>query len=483
MTASERTLTGRAGPADHRAPESERRSWAVLLLLCVAEFMVILDVTVVNLALPSIGRGLHFAPADLQWVITAYVLLSGGFVLLGGRASDLIGRRAVFLAGLAVFTAASLASGLAPTAGLLIAARAAQGFGAALLTPSALSIITTTYSGRQRAGALSVWAAIGSGGAAAGLLIGGMLTTWLGWRSIFLVNVPVGVAAALISLRVVPRSGSRPTVRGSLDLRGALLVVAGLATGVYALAGAPSHGWGSLRTLVLLAVSVGLLAAFAVAERAAKQPLLPAQTWRNRSLVAGAAIMLGATAILIGTFFLNSLFLQNVQGASALRVGLEFLPLMVVIGVGAHLTSRLLPRFGSRALAGAGLALMAAGAVLLSLATAQSGYATGLLPGLLVIGAGIGLVFPAASVTAMSDVANDRAGLASGLMTGVHEIGAAIGVAVFSAVATTHLAGGFVAGYREGFVVAASIGAALAVLALLIVPAVRPEPGTPVAVH
>src|SRR5262245_60909387 len=386
MQGHERTTTAaERDPSPHPAPGPQRRPWSLLILLSVAEFMVILDVTVVNLALPSIGRALHFAPADLQWVITAYVLLSGGLVLLGGRAADLVGRRAVFLAGLGVFTAASLASGLAPSAGALIAARAAQGFGAALLTPAALSIITTTYSGRQRAGALSVWAAIASGGAAAGLLLGGMLTTWLGWRSIFLVNVPVGVAAALVSLRLVPRSRPGLTVRGSLDLRGALLVVAGLATGVYALAGAPSHGWGSLRTLVLLAVSLGLLAAFAVAERTARQPLVPAQTWHNRSLVAGAAIMLGGTAILIGAFFLNSLFLQDVQGASALRVGLEFLPLMVVIGVGAHLTSRLLPRFGSRTLAGAGLALMAAGALLLSLATAQSGYATGLLPGLLVI--------------------------------------------------------------------------------------------------
>jgi MFS family permease len=417
--------------------------------------------------------------------VTAYVLLSGGLVLLGGRASDLVGRRRVFLAGLAVFTAASLASGLAPSAGALIAARAGQGLGAALLTPAALSIITTAYSGAQRAAALSAWAALGSGGAAAGVLAGGVLTTWLGWRSVFLVNVPVGVVAGLLSLRLVPRSGAAARIGRELDLPGALLATAGLVTGVYAATSAPAHGWWSGRTLLLLAASLGLLAAFAVVERSARRPLLPPRTWRTRSLVAGAAVMLGATGILVGTFFLNSLYLQDVAGASALRTGLEFLPLMVVIGLGAHLTSRLLPRAGSRVLAVAGLVLMGGGAVLLSLVSAHAGYLTGLLPGLLVIAAGTGLVFPAASVTAMSDIADDRAGLASGLMTTAHEIGAALGVAVFSAVATAQAAagGGFAVGYRHGFAVAAGVAAALALVAAVAIPAVRPAPGARAAVH
>src|SRR5215475_10336392 len=206
------TMAAERGPSPHPAPGPQRRPWSLLILLSVAEFMVILDVTVVNVALPSVGRALHFGAGDLQWVVTAYVLLSGGLVLLGGRASDLVGRRRVFLAGLAVFTAASLASGLAPSAGALIAARAGQGLGAALLTPAALSIITTAYSGAQRAAALSTWAALGSGGAAAGVLAGGVLTTWLGWRSVFLVNVPVGVVAGLLSLRLVPRSAAAARV-------------------------------------------------------------------------------------------------------------------------------------------------------------------------------------------------------------------------------------------------------------------------------
>lgn len=492
-----RRTTLEAGPARGAAPGTQRRPWSVLILLSVAQFMVILDATVVNVALPSIGRSLHVAAGDLQWVVTAYVLLSGGLVLLGGRAADVAGRRRMFLAGLSVFTVASLASGLAPAAGALFTARAGQGLGAALLTPAALSIITTTYSGAQRAAALSVWGAIGGAGAGAGVLAGGMLTTWLGWRSVFLINVPVGMVAGRLSLHLVPRSGSArirsasrplagapkgPAAPRELDLPGAVLATAGLVTGVYALAGARAHGWGSARTLLLLAVAVALLAAFAVVERSVRRPLLPPSIWRTRSLVVGMVVMLGATGILVGTFFLNSLYLQDVQHASALRSGLEFLPVTVVIGAGAHLASRLLPRAGTRVVAAAGLALMAGGALLLSVVSARSGYLTGLLPGLLIIGAGTGLVFPAVSVTAMSDVSADRAGLASGLMTTAHEIGAALGVAVFSVVAIA-VGGGFAAGYRHGFTVAAGVAAGLALLAAVAIPAVRPADGARLAVH
>jgi EmrB/QacA subfamily drug resistance transporter len=451
-----------------------------MVVLSVAQFMVILDATVVNVALPSIARSLGFAAGDLQWVATAYILASGGLVLLGGRAADVAGRRRIFLAGLTLFTAASLASGLAPTAGALIAARAGQGLGGALLAPAALSIITTTYAGAQRATALGLWGAIGGGGAAVGVLAGGILTTWLGWRSVFLVNVPVGVVAGLLSLHLVPRHKPRRRFGRELDLPGAALAVAGLVTAVYALAGAPAHGWGSARTLLLLALALILLGAFAAVERSARRPLVPGQIWRNRPLVAGVLVMLGATGILVGTFFLNSLYLQEVQHASPLRVGLEFLPLALVIGAGAHLASRLLPRAGSRALIVAGLLLMGAGALLLTGVSARSGYLTGFLPGLLVVGMGTGLVFPATAVTAMSDIAEDRAGLAAGLMTTAHEIGAALGVAMFSAVAVA-VGGGITAGYRHGFTVAAAVAAGLAVVAALAVPTVRPAAG--VAVH
>jgi EmrB/QacA subfamily drug resistance transporter len=462
----------------------ERRAWSVLALLCVAEFMVILDATVVNVALPSIGRALHFATGSLQWVVTAYVLFSGGLMLLGGRSADALGGRRVFLAGLGVFTVASLASGLAPSAGALIAARAGQGLGAALLTPAALAVITATYTGAQRAAALSAWGALGGGGAAAGVLAGGILTTWLGWRWVFLVNVPVGAVAAILGLRLVPRTEPGPGTGRGLDLPGAVLAVAGLVTLVYALAGVPAHGWGSVRTVTLLAVAAGLLAAFAVTERRVRRPLVPPRAWRSRSLAAGVVVMLGATGILVGTFFLNTLYLQGVLGASPLRAGLEFLPLVAVIGIGAHLTSRLLPRAGSRSLAVAGLVLMGGGALWLSVATTGASYLTGVLPGLLLTGAGTGLVFPAASVTAMSQAGHGEHGLASGLLTTAHDIGAALGAAVFSAVATAQAAGaGFAAGYARGFAVAAGIAAGLAVLAVLAVPAVRPAPGARVAVH
>jgi predicted MFS family arabinose efflux permease len=411
------------GPA--REGHGTRRSWALLVLLSVAQFMVILDATVVNVALPSIGRSLHFAPGGLQWVVTAYVLASGGLVLAGGRAADLFGRRRMFLAGLATFTAASLASGLAMSPAALIAARAGQGAGAALLTPAALSIITTAYAGAQRAKALATWGALGGAGAAAGVLAGGVLTSWLGWRSVFLVNVPIGAAAGLLSLRLVPRHG------------------------------APGRAAG---------------------------PLLPRGLWRSRSLVAGVLIMFGATGLLVGTFFLNSLYLQGVQHASALRTGLEFLPLALVIGASAHLGSRLLHAAGTRVMITAGLLLMGGGALLLTGAAPGSGYLAGVLPGLLVIGAGTGLVLPGASVTALSGVAASEAGAASGLMTAAHEIGAAVGVAVFSA-AGVAVTGGVAAGYRHGFAVAAALAAGLAVTAAILVPAVRPAPGAPVAVH
>jgi EmrB/QacA subfamily drug resistance transporter len=454
-------------------------------VVCLAQFMVTLDATVVNVALPSIGRGLHFAAADLQWVVTAYVLLSGGLMLLGGRASDVAGRRRVFVGGLTLFTAASLASGLAPTAGALIAARAGQGLGAALLTPAALSIVTVAYSGAQRAAALSAWGAIGAGGAAAGVLIGGILTSWLGWRSVFLINVPVGLAVGVLSLHLVPRSRPSAGSGRELDLPGALLVTAGLVTGVYAISGVPAHGWGSARTLLPLAASLVLLAAFAVAERSARRPLVPPRTWRSGSLVAGLAVMIGGTGILIGTFFLDSLYLQDVQGASALRTGLEFLPLVAVIGLGAHTTARLLPRVGSRVLSVVGLVLMGGGALLLSAVSVRSGYLTGVLPGLLLIGAGTGVVFPAASVTALNDAEDDRAGVASGLLTTAHDVGAALGVAVFSAVAAARVTGGagFAGGYRHGFIVAAVVSAGLAAIGLLALPAVRPGPGARTAVH
>jgi EmrB/QacA subfamily drug resistance transporter len=460
---------------------SERRSWWILALIGLAQFMVILDVTVVNVALPSIGEALSFAATDLQWVVTVYVLFTGGLMLLGGRATDMLGRRRVFLVGLLVFTAASLASGLAWSPAALIVARAAQGFGAALLLPSALAIITTTYGGAQRTAALSIWGAIGSAGVAAGVLFGGVITTLLGWEWIFFINVPVGFVVAAGAVRLLPAVQTLPPARLKLDLLGAATVMVGLVTLVYAVVGTAQYGWGSGRTLLLLAIAAALLAAFIGIELRGREPLVPPATWRVRSLVSSAVVMLGATGILVGAFYLNTLYLQNVLGHSALKTGLSFLPLALVIFAAAHLGSHLLPHAGSRVVALGGLALMAIGALLLAAAPDRASYTTDLLPGFLLLGAGVGLVFVAVTVTAMADVRHEQAGLASGMMTTAHELGAAFGVAVLAAVATAN--GNPVGGYGTGFLVAAAMATLLAVVAVVALPSFRPAPGTQASMH
>jgi EmrB/QacA subfamily drug resistance transporter len=464
-------------PTQAPVEDARRQPWSALILLSVAQFMVVLDITVVNVALPSIGQDLGIRGADLQWVVTIYVLLTGGLLLLGGRIADVLARRAVFLAGLILFTLASLLSGLAESGGMLIASRAAQGVGAALLTPAALSIVTSFYTGRQRAQALGAWSAIGSAGAAIGVVLGGVLTTWLSWEWIFLVNVPIGMTAAMLTFRVLPAS-PRAAATSALDLPGALLVVAGLVVLVYAIDGAVEHGWGSARTLVLVSLALALLATFARVEAGSRQPLVPPAIWRVRSLIGSAAVLLGVTGILVGTFFLNSLYLQGVNGATALETGLGFLPLAFAIGIAAHLASATMPRTGSRALAAAGLVLTAAGGLLLAAAPDRASYVADILPGLLAIGFGVGLVFPAVSVTAMSNVEPHQAGLAAGVLSTAHEVGAALGVAVLAAVAAIGDAASHAsvaAGYQDGFIAAAGIALVLAAVAVLAVPSVKPE--------
>jgi EmrB/QacA subfamily drug resistance transporter len=453
---------------------TERQPWSILVLLSLAQFMVILDITIVNVALPSIGASLGFATADLQWVVTIYVLFTGGLLLLGGRLTDLLGRRRIFLVGLLLFTVASLASGLAWSPAALIVSRAAQGLGAAMLSPAALSLITTTYTGSQRTTALAVWGAIGGAGAAAGVLIGGVLTSALSWEWVFFVNVPIGLATAALLPRLVPAAAPDVPDR-RLDVPGAVALVAGLVALVYAVQGTSTHGWGSARTLGLLAGGVVLLAAFAAIERAVARPLVPPATWRVRSLVASAAVMVGSMGLLGGTFFLNSLYMQRVLDASALETGLAFLPLTVAIGLAAHAATRLLPLLGSRVLVVIGLVLVAGGALVLAAAPEDASYGTDLLPGFLVIAAGVGLVFACLPVTAMAHVGHDQAGLASGLMFTAHEIGAATGVAALSTIAAS--SDGLAAGYGDGYTVAAIVAAALAIIALVALPAVRPEPG------
>jgi EmrB/QacA subfamily drug resistance transporter len=467
-------------PAEGTGADTERKPWTTLILLGLAQFMVTLDITVVNVALPSIAEDLAFPEGDLQWVITAYVLVTGGLLMLGGRASDLFGRRRVFLAGLTIFTLASLASGLAPSPEALVAARAAQGLGAAMLTPAALSIVTTTYFGSQRTAALAAWGAIASSGAAVGVVLGGILTTGLGWESVFFINVPVGVATAIGVLRVVP--GTRPTAVGRrLDVLGAVTAVAGLVLLVYAIEGANQHGWGSTRTVLLLIGSAALLATFGGIERRVREPILPPSTWSNRSLIAGVSLILVGTALLVAVFFLSTIYLQDVLGWSALETGLAFLPLVLAIGVAANAANSLISRIGSRNLGALGLLLVAAGGLLLVAAPDVASYGTEILPGFLVLGFGVGLVFPAGSIAAMSHVSEDTAGLASGLLTTGHELGAAFGVAAISAVATA--ASTFVAGYADGFAAVAVVSGVVAIIALVATPNIRPGAETQAGVH
>lgn len=467
-------------PGHHRDLDetaSPHRSWSVLALVLVAQILVVLDISVVNTALPTIGTKLQLGGSQLQWLVTAYLLMSGGGLLLGGRIADLLSRRRVLLTGLSVFTTASLVSGFASTAGLLIGARAAQGLGAALMTPAALAILMTTYSGVQRTRGLAMWGAVGGLGIAAGVLFGGMITTWAGWQMIFWVNVPIGAAAIVAGLVLLPKNDSARPGLSQLDLPGAAAAVAGLAGLVYGIESAAGDGWTSPKTLAVLAVSALLLAAFTVIERRVPRPLVPPHTWRIKTLVSGTAVMLGVTGLLVGAVFLGSIFFQTVLGYSALQAGLAFLPLALIIIVGTRLGSHLLGRTSPRNVATGGLALAVGGALLLSTAPHDARFFVDLLPGLLVFGLGAGLVFVAVSITAMAGIPTEHAGMASGfLMTG-HEIGAALGVAVLAAVATTAgdltTPAGAATGFSWGFLAAAIIAATFAVVAFLTMPAQR----------
>jgi EmrB/QacA subfamily drug resistance transporter len=474
-------------PSGPEPANGTRRSWAVLALALTAQILVVLDISVVNTALPSIGRSLRLGSSDLQWLVTAYLLLSGGGLLLGGRIADLLPRRRVFLTGLSVFTVASLLSGFAGGATMLIAARAGQGLGAALMTPAALSIIMTTYTGAQRTRGLALWGAVGSLAIAGGVLLGGALTTWGGWQLIFWINVPIGAVALIIGWKILPKDTTARAGLTQFDLPGAATVIGGLTALMFALGGTAAHGWLSARTLIALTASAVLLTAFVLIERRAPRPLLPPHTWKASNLVSGTTVMLGVTGLLVGTVFLCSVFFQTVLGFSALVAGLAFLPLALAITVGTHVSGRLAAKLAPRTIAALGLALVAAGALLLSTAPDAASFAPDLLPGLIVLGLGAGMVFVAVSVSAMTGIPAQHAGMASGfLMTG-HEVGAALGVAVLSAVATSvgslTSPAGVVAGFSGGFVAAAVIAAIVAVVAFMRMPSTRIAGGGHMHMH
>jgi EmrB/QacA subfamily drug resistance transporter len=409
--------------------------WLVLVLVGLAQFMVVLDATIVNVALPSIQRGLHFSAANLQWVVNGYTLAFGGFLLLGGRAADLFGRRRLFLIGLALFSAASLLNGLAGSAAVLVAGRALQGLGGALVAPAALSIITTTFAeGRERTQALGVWSAIAIGGGAVGLLLGGVLTDLVSWQWVFFVNVPVGAAAFALSSRFVPESRAEGISR-RMDFGGAVSITAGLIVLVYAIVNVQSAGWLSAQTLGLIGVAMVLLAGFVVIELRHHQPLIRLDILRTRSLAGADLVMLLVAAGMFAMFFFASLYVQDVMHYSPLRAGLAFLPVTAAIIAGAGLSQQLIRRAGVRAVAMSGMTLAAIGLLVLSRIPVDGSYLANLLPGLLTMALGMGLTFVPVTLIATTNVDPADAGLASGLLNTAQQVGGALGLAILATLA------------------------------------------------
>ncbi|MEU6673315.1 MFS transporter [Streptomyces sp. NPDC046925] len=464
--------TPATAPHPAAPPPSGPRPWPALALLCLAQFMLVLDVTVVNVALPSMAADLDLDRTALTWVVTTYTLCFGGLMLLGGRLADVLGARRTLLAGLALFTVASLVTGLAPGPATLLAGRTAQGVGAALLSPAALAIVTTSFHGRDRHRALAVWSAIGGAGAAIGVLLGGILTDGPGWQWIFYVNVPIGAALLLALPAVVPARAPRPA---RLDVPGALLVTAGTGSLIYGLVAAGDTGWSDARTLVPVAAAAVAYGVFAAVERAQRTPLIDPAVLRRRPVVAGSYLMLVATALLISLFFLGSVFLQEVRGYSALRTGVLFLPVAVATGVGAHLGGRFLGSLGARPTAAAGLALAGLGTGLLTGAGPDSSAWATLAPGMAVAALGLGAVFVAATTTALGFIAQEEAGVASGVVNTCHEVGGSVGVAVVSTVAAAGIDGGTSGGFSDAFTLCAVAAAVSAAAAFALVPRGKPR--------
>jgi EmrB/QacA subfamily drug resistance transporter len=448
--------------------------WVVLVIICLAQFMVVLDATIVNVALPHMKLALGFTNANLQWVINAYTLVFAGFLLLGGRAGDLLGRKRLFLVGLVVFTAASLLNGLAGSSGMLIGFRALQGLGAALISPAALSIISTTFAeGKERARALGVWAAIAIGGSAFGLVLGGWLTQSFSWRWIFFVNVPVGILAFIAALRIVPESKDEHAHQG-YDLGGAVTVTGGLMVLVYGLVTGQSHGWGSTTTIGSFLVAAALLVAFVLIELRSAEPLVRLSIFRVRSLLTANLAMFLAFSGMFAMFYFNTLYVQEVLGFHPLKAGLSFLPFTAGIMLSAGIASNLAPRIGVRPVAVVGVLLSIAGMLLFARMPLGGSYASDVLPGMLVSALGMGAIFMPLTLMATTGLEDEDQGLASGLFNTSQQVGGALGLAILTTIAASKEHGSFSApalvhGGHYGFAGAACFvaGGLVVVLALL----------------
>ena len=470
--------------AEPRSPAADRARWIALVVLCAGMLMIILDMTIVNVALPSIQRDLHFTQSNLAWVVNAYLITFGGLLLLAGRLGDLVGRRNVFMVGLAVFVAASALCGAAQSQTVLIVARFAQGVGGAMASAVILGMIVMMFpEPGEQARAIGIFSFVASAGASIGLLAGGVITQALNWHWIFFVNLPIGLVTALLAVRLVARDRGIGLTRGA-DVAGAVLVTSALMLGVYTIVKTQNNGWGSARTLGMGAGALALLAVFIGWESRTRNPLMPLRIFRSRNVSGANLVQMLFIAGMFGMFFLGSLYMQRVLGYSALQIGLAFLPVAILIGAfSLGLSARLNLRYGARNVLLPGLAFGAGGLALFTQTPVGASYVADLLPSMVLIGIGAGLTFPALMTLAMSGADPTDAGLASGLVNTTQQVGGALGLAVLATLASTHTTHllnsgkGTAAALTGGYHLAWWIGTALLVAAIgAAVTVLRPAP-------
>jgi EmrB/QacA subfamily drug resistance transporter len=468
--------------------QTERSRWIALVVLCAGFLMIILDATIVNVALPSIQDDLGFSQASLAWVVNAYLIAFGGLLLLAGRLGDLIGRRRIFLVGLTVFTAASALCGLASSQEVLIGARFLQGAGGAMTSAVILGMIVTMFpEPRDQAKAIGIYSFVASAGASIGLLAGGVITQGINWHWIFYVNVPIGVATGVLALRLI-HDDQGIGLRQGADALGAVLVTVALMLGVYTIVEAGDYGWASLHTLGLGAVSLGLLAAFVVRQMRAANPLLPLRLFRSRNVSGANVIQLLMVAGMFGMFFLGTLYMQRVLGYDAIEIGLAFLPVSLGIGVlSVGFSARLGFRFGQRPVLLVGLVMIAAGLILFSQVPVDGEYVTDMLPAMLLFGVGAGLAFPSLMTLAMSSATPADSGLLSGLVNTTQQVGGALGLAILATLATSRTDGlvedgeSAASALTSGYTLAFGIGAGFVLAAIAVAVAVLRAPAVAVA--
>ena len=430
-------MVEKAKQAFKRDKDGGVNHWLILVLLALAQFMVVLDVSIVNVALPAIQDAFHMTPTSLQWIVTAYTLTFGGFLLLGGRAADLFGRRKIFLIGVALFTLASFMCGIAQSEIWIIIARGVQGLAGAFMSPAALSIVLVTYrEGHERNVALSVWGAVASGGAAAGVLLGGILTQYLDWRWNFFVNVPVGLLVMFAALRVLDRHEST-VEHNNLDLRGAVLATGGLMTLVYALVKAPENGWTATSSLVLFAVAAAALIGFVFNESRVKHPLMPLHIFRIRNLAGANLMQVFMTAGMFSIFFFTTLYMQQVLGYTPIKTGVSFLIIPIIIAITATNIPRLVQKIGYKPILMVAPLIVAAGLYWLSFIPVDGSFWSNVAPGLALMGFGMGATFVSVTIAATSGVPHEESGLASGILNTSQQVGGAVGLAILTGIATT----------------------------------------------